>query len=75
MKAPKTIKLKQALVKCKKHDINVVYATYMSVGDLGWIHEDIEAAQCSEVKTVLNKKLIKFIEKGIKESKLGKVYA
>lgn len=62
----KSIKLKEFFVSCKKHNIPVVYATLFSVGDLGWIHDDLEGGQCEPVVQIPNRRLMKFIKQGTK---------
>lgn len=66
IKIPKNIKLEESTMRCKKHNIPVVFATFMSVGDLGWIHDDIYGEQCGPVKNKYNKKLHKFLKQSLK---------
>lgn len=66
IKIPKHIKLEESTMRCMKHDIPVVFATFMSVGDLGWIHDDVYGLQCSPVKNKYNKKLHKFLKQTMK---------
>lgn len=73
IKIPKNIKIEESTMRCKKHNIPVVFATFMSVGDLGWIHDDIYGDQCNNVKNKYNKKLHKFLKQATKSPQSLKV--